>query len=93
MTQAVERTIIHYPQLDTVLMVEEFIRDNSGEFHKKKLWESLPKKMMYQTFCVIIDYLLDSGKIAQDKEGTIAWIWDADAVKKYLSNKNLMWKK
>jgi hypothetical protein len=67
-----EKNILHYPQLDTVLMVEEFIRKNSGEFKKKSLWESLPKKMMYQTYCVIIDYLIDSGKIAMDKEGKIA---------------------
>ena len=36
---------IHYPQLDTVLMVEEFIRDHSGEFKKKLLWENLPRKI------------------------------------------------
>ena len=63
------KEILHYPQLDTVLMVEGFIRENSGEFKKKSLWENLPKQMMYQTFCVIIDYLMDSGKIAVDKEG------------------------
>ncbi len=66
--------ILHYPQLDTVLMVEEFIREHSGEYKKKSLWENLPKRMMYQTYQVIFDYLLDSGKIAQDREGKIAWI-------------------
>lgn len=84
-----DRNILHYPQLDTVLMVEEFIRDNSGEFKKKALWENLPKKMMYQTFCVIIDYLEYSGKIAIDREEKIAWIWNPSLVKKYLNNKNL----
>ena len=81
--------ILHYPQLDTVLMVEEYIREHSGEYKKKSLWESLPKKMMYQTYCVIFDYLLDSGKIAKDKEGKVAWIWNPELVKKYLSNPNL----
>jgi hypothetical protein len=85
--------IIHYPQLDTVLMVEDFIRQHGGEFKKRKLWESLPKKMMYQTYCVIIDYLLDSGKIAADKEGTICWIWDPEGVKKYLSHPELRWRR
>ena len=51
-----EKNILHYPQLDTVLMVENFIREHSGEYKKKSLWQSLPKKMMYQTFCVILDY-------------------------------------
>ena len=81
--------ILHYPQLDTVLMVEEFIREHSGEFKKKSLWENLPKKMMYQTYCVIFDYLFDSKKVAKDSEGKIAWIWNPELVKKYLSKPNL----
>jgi hypothetical protein len=88
-----QRNILHYPQLDTILRVEEFIRENSGEYKKKSLWQSLPKKMIYQTFCVIFDYLLESGKIAQDKEGNVAWIWNPDLVKKYLSKPNLSWRK
>ena len=84
-----QETILHYPQLDTVLMVEEFIREHSGELKKRSLWEHLPRKMMYQTFCVIFDYLLDSGKIATDKEGKIAWIWNPELVKRYLSNPKL----
>jgi len=90
MPQAIlERDILHYPQLDTILRVEKFIRDNSGEFKKKSLWESLPKKMIYQTFCVIFDYLLESGKIAKDKEGYIAWIWNPELVQRYLNKPEL----
>ena len=93
MTQAAtQKNVLHYPQLDTVLMVEEYIKDNSGEYKKKSLWENLPRKMMYQTFCVIFDYLLDSNKIAIDKEDKIAWIWDPEGVKKYLARKDLAWK-
>ena len=40
------KDILHYPQLDTVLMVEEFIGEHSGKYKKRSLWESLPKKMM-----------------------------------------------
>ena len=47
--------------------------------------------MMYQTFCVIIDYLTQSGKIAVDKEGKIAWVWDPEGVKRYLARKDLSW--
>ena len=83
------KDILHYPQLDTVLMVEEFIREHSGEYKKRSLWEALPKKMMYQTFCVIFDYLLYSNKIALDKEGKIAWIWNPELVRKYLNNLEL----
>lgn len=79
-----EREIPHYPQLDTVLMVEEFIKKHSGEFKKRQLWENLPRKMMYQTFCVIFDYLMASGKLAMDREGKVAWIWNAELVKRFL---------
>ncbi len=89
MPQLIKRQILHYPQLDTVLMVEEFIRKHSGEFKKRSLWEDLPKKTMYQTFCVIFDYLLESGKIAVDRERKIAWIWNPELVRKYLSNPKL----
>lgn len=89
MKTAVQKEILHYPQLDTVLMVEEFIKDHGGEFRKKSLWEHLPKKMMYQTFCVIYDYLLDSNKIAVDREGNVCWIWDPELVQKYLARPEL----
>ena len=85
------KKIIHYPRLDSVLMVESTIFDYSGEFNKKQLWEKLPKKMMYQTFSVILDYLLYSRKIAIDAEGKIGWIWDPEGVKKYLSEPELIW--
>jgi len=52
-------------------MVEEFIRKYGGEFKKRSLWENLPKKMMYQTFCVIFNYLSESNKIAVDREGKV----------------------
>lgn len=89
MIEAKDNNILHYPQLDTVLMVEEFINEYSGEYKKKTLWENLPKRMMYQTFCVIFDYLQDSGKIAVDKKGKIAWIWNPELVKKYLARPEL----
>ena len=85
------KDVLHYPKLDTVLMVEKFIYNNSGEFKKKALWEHLPKQMMYQTFCLIVDYLMQSGKIAIDSEGKIAWVWDPKGVKKYLMRKDLSW--
>ena len=72
-----------------VLMVEEFIKEHSGEYKKRALWEHLPKKMMYQTYCVIFDYLADSGKVGIDKEGKIAWVWNPELVKKYLQKEEL----
>lgn len=81
--------ILRFPRLDTVLMVEEFIKKHDGEFKKHKLWESLPKKMMYQTFCVILDYLLYSGKISIDKEGKVGWIYYPEIARKYYARTDL----
>ena len=81
--------ILRFPRLDTVLMVEEFIRENDGEYKKRKLWESLPKKTMYQTFCVIIDYLLYSRKISIDAEGKIGWIYYPESANRYYKRKDL----
>lgn len=85
------KKILHYPRLDSVLMVEKFIYDNSGEYKKKQIWEKLPKKMMYQTFSLIIDYLIYTGRIAADSMGKIAWIWDPKGVEKYLNKPYLAW--
>ena len=85
--------VMRYPRLDTVLMVETAIRKYDGEFKKRALWENLPKKMMYQTYCVIIDYLLYSGKISIDAEGKIGWIFYPEKVKEHLKNKSLFWNK
>lgn len=79
----------HSPQLKTILMVEEFIQEHSGEYKRRALWENLPKKMMYQTFKTIIEYLLESGKIASDSQGTICWIHDPDMAQKYALREDL----
>ena len=81
--------ILRFPRLDTVLIVEEFIKEHDGEFKKRSLWENLPKKMMYQTFCVIIDYLLYSRKISIDAEGKIGWIYYPGSASRYYARKDL----
>lgn len=65
--------VLRFPRLNTILMVEAFIKKHSGEYKKRKLWESLPKKMMYQTYCIIINYLLESHKIRINREQKIEW--------------------
>jgi hypothetical protein len=83
------QAVLHYPRLDTVLMVEEAIQGHEDYPTKKQLWESLPKKVMYQTFNVILDYLQDSGKIII-KDGQIIWIWNPELVRKITNNPKLL---
>ena len=88
--QVQKKNILRFPRLDTILMVENFIQKHDGEFKKKALWESLPKKMMYQTFSLIIEYLSYSRKISIDAEKKIGWIFYPDSKHK---NKSLSWKR
>ncbi len=77
--------VAHYPRLDTIMMVEETIKKLNYP-RKTEVWKALPKKIMYQTFSLIIDYLQESGKILIDKDGRIIWIWNPDKVKEILSS-------
>ena len=45
-----------------------------GLYKRKSLWENLPKKMKYQTYKVILDYLVYSNKVGIDKDGKVVWI-------------------
>lgn len=79
----------HSPTLDTIKMVEDFIREHSGEYRRRALWERLPRKVMYQTFKTIIEYLLESGKIAIDVQGKVCWIYDPEFTRQYLAREGL----
>ena len=70
------------PRLDTILMVEKAIQKHDSYLKKKQLWLKLPKKMMYQTYSTIIQYLVISRKISIDAEGKIGWIYYPDVLKK-----------
>jgi len=87
-----KKNLARSPRLDTVIMVEKFIQEKDGEYKKKQLWGNLPKKMMYQTYSTIIDYLLISGKISVDSEGKIGWIFYPEEAKKRLEKAHLTWR-
>ncbi len=74
-------------------MVERFIRKHDGEFRKKELWEKLPKKMMYQTYDFLMNYLLYSNKISIDAERKIGWVFYPKKVKQDLKYEHLFWEK
>jgi len=75
---AEENIIARSPTLQTVLMVEKFIDKNSGAYKKTELFNSLPRKVMWQTFQVIMEYLESIGKIAYDNAGYVVYIWNPE---------------
>ena len=77
-----ENLIARSPTLGTVLMVEETIEKYSGEVNRTELWKKLPRKVMWQTYLIILDYLLTSNKIVIDpRDEKIVWIWNPKLVK------------
>jgi len=69
-----EMNVLHYPKLDSILMVERAIQESEDYPTRMELWRSLPKQMQYQTFKLILDYLERSNKIMFDGD-KIVWIF------------------
>jgi hypothetical protein len=85
-----DQQMIHYPRLDTILMVEDALKNAKEYPSKRQLWISLKKKVMYQTFNTILSYLEASGKVLI-KDGRVIWIWNPELVNRY-SKSNLVLK-
>ncbi len=66
--------ILHYPKLDSILMVERAVQNFEDYPTRMELWRSLPKKMQYQTFKLILNYLEKSNKIIFEDD-KIIWIF------------------
>ena len=87
--QLLKNPFVRSPTLDTVLMVEKIIDKYSGDYNRTELWKKLPKKVMWQTYLVVLDYLQDINKIAIDKLGKIAYIWNPSLAKKLAGRKEI----
>jgi hypothetical protein len=86
-----EQEILHYPRLDTVIMVEETIRKLDFYPTRMELWKALPKKVMYQTFSMIVEYLVSLGKIVIGADNKIVWVWNPELIKR-ISGRGLILK-
>lgn len=83
----VRQIIARSPRLETVIMVEKFIKGNSGEYKKTELFQKLPKKVMWGTFNVILQYLWDNNKIGIDRNGYVVYIWNPEVAKRFINRK------
>jgi len=79
-----QQEILHYPRLDTVLMVESVLKEADLTISKNELLRRLPKQIMRQTLNVILDYLEEKGVILIGKKGVL-WIYnESPRIKKLL---------
>lgn len=83
----VKDIITRSPRLETVMMVEHFIKEHNGDYKKTELFNKLPKKVMWGTFNVILNYLSDNNKIGMDRNGYIVYIWSPEAGKIFSKRK------
>ena len=68
-----------YPNLNTVLMVEDFLKKKRDLPLKiSEIKKHLPKQVMHQTLLIILEYLWKSGKIIYGPKG-IQWIYSEPA--------------
>lgn len=65
--------ILHYPNLRTVLQVEQILRKADTVISRNELKRRLPVQIMHQTLMVILQYLEASGKILIGPKG-VSWI-------------------
>lgn len=79
--------ITRSPRLETIIMVEKFIKEHSGNYKKTELLNKLPKKVMWGTFNVILKYLWDNNKICIDRKGYIVYIWNPELAKRFINRK------
>lgn len=64
----------HSPTLNTVMMVEETLKDAGEVVSVAELKRRLPRKVMHQTLIQVLDYLQRSGKIIIGTKGVL-WIF------------------
>lgn len=64
-----------YPNLGTVIMVEDFLKEHQDTpLRISEIRSNLPKQVMHQTLKVVLEYLWESGKIIYGPKG-IQWIY------------------
>jgi len=85
--EKIDHKVIRYPNLNTVLMVENFFKKHSDMPIKiSELKERLPKKVMHQTLKIILEYLFISGKIMYGPKG-VQWIYsEPEHIKKMMED-------
>lgn len=79
----------HSPTLETVLMVEETLKE-LGACTITELYRKLPRTVVYPTLKLIIAYFYAKGFVMSDKKGKIVWVYNPELVRKYSARPDLL---
>lgn len=87
MIEKKDHEVKRYPNLNTVLMVEDFLKKKRDMPLKiTELKQKLPRQIMHQTLQIILEYLFKSGKIIYGPKG-FQWIYsEPEHLKKMMEN-------
>ncbi len=87
MVKTEDNEIKRYPNLNTVLMVENFLEDHRDTpMELSDIKKQLPRQVMHQTLKIILEYLWRSGKIIYGPRG-VQWIFsDPEHLKEMMKN-------
>lgn len=86
-SQMRKNPFLRSPTLDTVFMIERTMDKYSGEFNRTELWKKLPRKVMWQTYLIVLDYLQSINKVAIANNGVLVYIWSPDVAKKFANRR------
>jgi len=84
-----QEQILHFPNLKTVLMVEDVLKKAETPISKNEIKRRLPSKVMHQTLNIILEYLEESGKIMDGSKGII-WIFNENPKFKRIMEKAVL---
>lgn len=69
------QTIIHYPNLSTMIEVEKVLRNADEPLSKEEIKRRLPTQIMHQTLNIILAYMENRGLICSGEKGII-WTYN-----------------
>ena len=87
MQQEITKRPTHWPTLNTVIMVEETLKNSENSvITVAELKRKLPRQVNHNTLMLILEYLERGGKIAVGLKG-ITWIYTDSRILKGLIRK------
>jgi hypothetical protein len=67
--------ILHFPNLKTVLAVEEVLKKADLPLTREEIKKRLETKIMHQTLNVILEYMEERGMVLDGRKGVL-WVYD-----------------
>ena len=77
--EQIEKEVVHYPTLKTILAIEKAIRGADMPLSRNQILARLPTKVMRSTLNLALDYMERRGLILETRNG---FIWTLNLSKK-----------